>query len=162
MGIDLIWGYTGILSLGHGVYFGLGAYCMAMHLKLAATPNQLPDFMSWSGVESLPWFWVPFHSAGCCLPTRPYCSDDRRLHPRIFHIPQPDQRRFLLHFISSVSHHNRHVIRRPARLYRRNEWTDQLYNLSWLKPAITIDEVVIFLSHLSRRCLLFLFLAVCS
>ena len=33
MGIDLIWGYTGILSLGHGVYFGLGAYCMAMHLE---------------------------------------------------------------------------------------------------------------------------------
>ncbi|WNR45603.1 urea ABC transporter permease subunit UrtC [Paenibacillus roseipurpureus] len=63
IGIDLIWGYTGILSLGHGVYFGLGAYCMAMHLKLTSTPNQLPDFMSWSGVSSLPWFWVPFHSA---------------------------------------------------------------------------------------------------
>jgi urea transport system permease protein len=63
IGIDLIWGYTGILSLGHGVYFGLGAYCMAMHLKLASTRNQLPDFMSWSGVKSLPWFWVPFHSA---------------------------------------------------------------------------------------------------
>ncbi|GFZ76981.1 ABC transporter permease [Paenibacillus marchantiophytorum] len=67
MGIDLIWGYTGILSLGHGVYFGLGAYCMAMHLKLAATPDQLPDFMSWSGVESLPWFWVPFHNAGAAF-----------------------------------------------------------------------------------------------
>ncbi|WP_405030798.1 urea ABC transporter permease subunit UrtC [Paenibacillus hexagrammi] len=62
MGIDLIWGYTGILSLGHGVYFGLGAYCMAMHLKLVSTPQGLPDFMSWSGVESLPWFWVPFHN----------------------------------------------------------------------------------------------------
>lgn len=67
MGIDLIWGYTGILSLGHGVYFGLGAYCMAMHLKLAANPGELPDFMSWSGVESLPWFWVPFHSAGAAF-----------------------------------------------------------------------------------------------
>ncbi|NOU99698.1 urea ABC transporter permease subunit UrtC [Paenibacillus planticolens] len=67
MGIDLIWGYTGILSLGHGVYFGLGAYCMAMHLKLAASPGQLPDFMSWSGVESLPWFWIPFHWAGAAF-----------------------------------------------------------------------------------------------
>ncbi|MFD0696383.1 urea ABC transporter permease subunit UrtC [Paenibacillus sp. GCM10027628] len=67
MGIDLIWGYTGILSLGHGVYFGLGAYCMAMHLKLAAAPDQLPDFMSWSGVETLPWFWVPFHNAGAAF-----------------------------------------------------------------------------------------------
>ncbi|RTE08852.1 urea ABC transporter permease subunit UrtC [Paenibacillus whitsoniae] len=63
IGIDLIWGFTGILSLGHGVFFGLGAYCMAMHLKLASTPQGLPDFMSWSGVESLPWFWAPFHSA---------------------------------------------------------------------------------------------------
>ncbi|AFC28021.1 urea ABC transporter permease UrtC [Paenibacillus mucilaginosus 3016] len=67
MGLDLIWGYTGILSLGHGVYFGLGAYCMAMHLKLAASPDGLPDFMSWSGVEQLPWFWTPFQSAGAAL-----------------------------------------------------------------------------------------------
>jgi urea transport system permease protein len=67
MGLDLIWGYTGILSLGHGVYFGLGAYCMAMHLKLTASAGELPDFMSWSGVEKLPWFWQPFHSAGLSL-----------------------------------------------------------------------------------------------
>jgi urea transport system permease protein len=60
LGIDLIWGYTGILSLGHGVYFGLGAYCMAMYLKLEADGGRLPDFMSWSGRESLPWFWKPF------------------------------------------------------------------------------------------------------
>jgi urea transport system permease protein len=63
VGLDLIWGFTGILSLGHGVYFGLGAYCMAMHLKLVASKGELPDFMSWSGVEQLPWFWQPFHSA---------------------------------------------------------------------------------------------------
>ncbi len=60
LGIDLIWGYTGILSLGHGVYFGLGAYCMAMYLKLEAEGGKLPDFMSWSGRETLPWFWKPF------------------------------------------------------------------------------------------------------
>ncbi|WP_127579901.1 urea ABC transporter permease subunit UrtC [Paenibacillus koleovorans] len=63
LGIDLIWGYAGILSLGHGVFFGLGAYSMAMHLKLVASDGALPDFMSWSGVESLPWFWMPFESA---------------------------------------------------------------------------------------------------
>ncbi len=34
MGIDMIWGYTGILSLGHGLYFALGGYAMAMYLKL--------------------------------------------------------------------------------------------------------------------------------
>lgn len=60
IGISLIWGYTGILSLGHGVYFGLGAYCMAMYLKLEASGGRLPDFMEWSGVNKLPWFWKPF------------------------------------------------------------------------------------------------------
>lgn len=60
IGLDLIWGFTGILSLGHGVYFGLGAYCMAMYLKLEAAQGKLPDFMSWSGLERLPWFWQPF------------------------------------------------------------------------------------------------------
>ena len=63
LGIDLIWGYTGILSLGHGVYFGLGAYCMAMYLKLEASGGKIPDFMSWSGQETLPWFWKPFSFA---------------------------------------------------------------------------------------------------
>ncbi|HEY0827031.1 MAG TPA: urea ABC transporter permease subunit UrtC, partial [Bacilli bacterium] len=67
IGLDLIWGFTGILSLGHGVFFGLGAYCMAMHLKLVASHGELPDFMSWSGVEKLPWFWNLFHSAGSAI-----------------------------------------------------------------------------------------------
>lgn len=62
LGLDLIWGYTGILSLGHGVYFGLGAYCMAMYLKLEAARGKIPDFMSWSGLDALPWFWKPFSS----------------------------------------------------------------------------------------------------
>lgn len=62
IGLDLIWGYTGILSLGHGVYFGLGAYCMAMYLKMEAAQGKILDFMSWSGLEVLPWFWQPFAS----------------------------------------------------------------------------------------------------
>ena len=60
LGLDMIWGYTGIMSLGHGVYFGLGAYCMAMYLKLAASGGGLPDFMVWSGFDSLPAWWAPF------------------------------------------------------------------------------------------------------
>jgi len=67
LGIDLIWGYTGILSLGHGVFFGLGAYCMAMYLKLESSGGKVPDFMSWSGQEVLPWFWKPFASAPFAL-----------------------------------------------------------------------------------------------
>ena len=50
LGIDLIWGYAGVLSLGHGVFFGLGAYAMGMHLMLeigakGVYQNVLPDFM---------------------------------------------------------------------------------------------------------------------
>ncbi len=62
LGLDLLWGYTGILSLGHGVFFGLGAYAMAMHLKLEAGGSRLPDFMDWMGLTKLPWFWEPFKS----------------------------------------------------------------------------------------------------
>jgi len=60
LALDLIWGYSGMLSLGHGVFFGLGAYAMAMYLKLEAAQEALPDFMSWSGLTELPWFWAPF------------------------------------------------------------------------------------------------------
>ncbi len=77
VGIVLIWGHAGILSLGQGVYFGLGSYFMAMFLKLEAAANAdsssgtalsaffgsagLPDFMAWNSIETLPWWWEPFH-----------------------------------------------------------------------------------------------------
>ncbi|WP_218082856.1 urea ABC transporter permease subunit UrtC [Anthocerotibacter panamensis] len=72
LGMDLVWGYTGMLSLGHGVFFGLGAYAMAMHLKLEVGNagnfgTDLPDFMFWNGVTELPWFWQPFHYFGFTL-----------------------------------------------------------------------------------------------
>jgi urea transport system permease protein len=60
VGLDLIWGYTGIMSLGHGVFFGMGAYCMGMYLKLESSGQSLPDFMAWSGVLELPLLWKPF------------------------------------------------------------------------------------------------------
>lgn len=63
LSIDLIWGYTGILSLGHGVFFGLGGYGMGMYLKLVASKGNLPDFMSWSGRTTLPWFWEFYKNA---------------------------------------------------------------------------------------------------
>ena len=67
LGIDLIWGFTGLLSLGHGVFFTLGGYALAMYLKLQIPPtasSQLPEFMSLYGVTELPWFWKPFYSFG--------------------------------------------------------------------------------------------------
>ncbi len=71
LGLVLCWGDAGILSLGQGVFFGLGGYCMAMFLKLeASTPEAtkiqstpgIPDFMDWNQITALPWFWEPFHS----------------------------------------------------------------------------------------------------
>ncbi|WP_438969818.1 urea ABC transporter permease subunit UrtC [Methylophaga sp.] len=65
----LLWGYGGILSLGQGVFFGLGGYAMAMFLKLEASDPEttkiqstpgIPDFMDWNQLTELPWFWVPF------------------------------------------------------------------------------------------------------
>jgi urea transport system permease protein len=70
LGIDLIWGYTGLLSLGHGIFFALGGYALAMHLKLQIPPDasiQLPEFMSLYGVTELPLFWKPFYSLGFSL-----------------------------------------------------------------------------------------------
>lgn len=61
LGIDLIWGYTGILSLGHGLFFALGGYSLAMYLQLQPS-GQIPEFFSLYGVTELPAFWQPFNS----------------------------------------------------------------------------------------------------
>ncbi|MGF1525037.1 MAG: urea ABC transporter permease subunit UrtC [Leptolyngbyaceae cyanobacterium] len=63
LGIDLIWGFTGLLSLGHGIFFALGGYAFAMFLQLNSLPDgQLPEFFGLYGVSALPWFWKPFYS----------------------------------------------------------------------------------------------------
>lgn len=71
VGLVLCWGMGGILSLGQGVFFGLGGYCMAMFLKLeASTPENtsiqstpgIPDFMDWNQLTALPAWWEPFNS----------------------------------------------------------------------------------------------------
>lgn len=63
VGIGLAWGRGGMLTLGQGVYFGLGAYMMAMHLKLGdAGPDGTPDFMALISGDGVPWWWEPFRS----------------------------------------------------------------------------------------------------
>lgn len=71
VGLVLCWGYGGILSLGQGIFFGLGGYIMAMFLKLEASDPEstkiqstpgIPDFMDWNQVTELPFFWEPFYS----------------------------------------------------------------------------------------------------
>jgi urea transport system permease protein len=71
LGLVMLWGYGGVLSLGQGVFFGLGGYAMAMFLKLEAsdpistkiqsTPG-IPDFMDWNQLTALPLWWQPFES----------------------------------------------------------------------------------------------------
>ena len=68
LSLDLVWGYTGILSLGHGAFFGLGGYMMGMHLMREIGDRGvygnplLPDFMVFLNWEELPWFWYGFDS----------------------------------------------------------------------------------------------------
>ncbi|MEU8110680.1 urea ABC transporter permease subunit UrtC [Micromonospora sp. NPDC048947] len=70
VGIGIAWGRGGMLTLGQGVFFGLGGYAMAMHLKLAdAGPGGMPDFMQLYGqLDELPLWWRPFASPWFALP----------------------------------------------------------------------------------------------
>lgn len=67
LGLDLLWGYAGTLSMGQSVFFGLGAYSFGMYLKLESGGGKLPDFMNWSGLDTLPAFWVPFANPAFAL-----------------------------------------------------------------------------------------------
>jgi urea transport system permease protein len=71
VGLVMVWGYGGVLSLGQGVFFGLGGYAMAMFLKLEASDPEttkiqstpgIPDFMDWNQITELPLMWLPFRS----------------------------------------------------------------------------------------------------
>ncbi|RZL91860.1 MAG: urea ABC transporter permease subunit UrtC [Variovorax sp.] len=71
VGLVMVWGYGGVLSLGQGVFFGLGGYAMAMFLKLEASDPEttkiqstpgIPDFMDWNQITQLPLMWLPFKS----------------------------------------------------------------------------------------------------
>jgi len=66
LSVDLIWGFAGILSLGHGAFFALGGYAMGMHLMRQIGPRgvyghpELPDFMVFLNWKELPWYWWGF------------------------------------------------------------------------------------------------------
>ncbi len=68
LALDLIWGYAGILSLGHGAFFGLGGYAMGMYLMRQIGERgvyghpELPDFMVFLNWKELPWYWYGFDS----------------------------------------------------------------------------------------------------
>ena len=66
LAVDLVWGYCGILSLGHAAFFALGGYAMGMYLMRQIGPRGvygdpvLPDFMVFLNWKALPWFWLGF------------------------------------------------------------------------------------------------------
>ncbi len=72
LAMDLLWGFAGILSLGHGVFFAIGGYCMGMYLmrsigEAGVYRSNLPDFMVFLDWKELPWFWRPFDNFGFAL-----------------------------------------------------------------------------------------------
>ncbi|PJI46388.1 MAG: urea ABC transporter permease subunit UrtC [Pseudomonas sp.] len=58
LALDLVWGYAGLLSLGHGLFFALGGYAMGMYLMREASGDQLPAFMTFLSWTELPWYWA--------------------------------------------------------------------------------------------------------
>ena len=74
LSVDLVWGFAGILSLGHGAFFALGGYAMGMHLMRQIGERgvyghpELPDFMVFLDWKELPWYWLGFDSAWFALP----------------------------------------------------------------------------------------------
>ena len=129
IGLVLCWGYGGILSLGQGVFFGLGGYAMAMYLKLEAssvantkiqsTPG-IPDFMDWNQITQLPFFWQPFHSLTFTVAGDPDHSGVLRLPDRCCDVQAPGRRRLFRHHHPGRRRDPDHPDRRPAGLYRRH------------------------------------------
>ena len=67
LGLDLLWGYAGVLSLGQAIFFGIGAYSIGMSMLLTSAGKgvygeAIPDFMVWNQVTYLPLFWKPYRS----------------------------------------------------------------------------------------------------
>lgn len=66
LALDLVWGYLGVLSLGHGAFFALGGYAWAMYLMCQIGDRgvygnaEMPDFMVFMNLKELPWFWLGF------------------------------------------------------------------------------------------------------
>jgi urea transport system permease protein len=74
LGLGLLWGYAGILSLGQAVFFGLGGYSIGMYLmfNIGAEGSKYgdplrPDFMVWVQIMELPWYWPPYRSFAFAL-----------------------------------------------------------------------------------------------
>ena len=116
LSVDLIWGFCGILSLGHGAFFALGGYAMGMYLMrqigsrgVYADPV-LPDFMVFLNWKELPWFWHGFDSFPFAALMVLRRAGAARLRVRLVRLPLAGHRRL------SLDHHPGHDLRADARL----------------------------------------------
>ena len=135
LGLDLIWGYGGMLSLGQGLFFGLGAYGFAMFLKLQAGGGKLPDFMFWSGLTELPWFWAPFSSPVFAVAAALANPGAAGRHSRLLCLSQPCAGRLFLDHHPGADAPDQHLVCRPAGVYRRHQRHHQL----WRGQALWLD-----------------------
>ena len=113
LAMDLIWGYTGILSLGHGLFFALGGYAMGMYLmrQIGRDGNyksDLPDFMVFLDWKALPWHWSFSDSFVATLILIVAVPGTGGLRVRLLRLPLAHQGRLLLH------HHPGDDVRRDA------------------------------------------------
>ena len=102
LALDLVWGYCGILSLGHGAFFALGGYAMGMYLMrqigtrgVYAHPV-LPDFMVFLNWKELPWYWYGFDSFPFAMLMVAARAGAAGVRVRLARLPQPRHRRLPL------------------------------------------------------------------
>ena len=116
LALDLVWGYCGILSLGHGAFFALGGYAMGMYLMRQIGARGvygnpiLPDFMVFLNYKALPWFWYGFDNFWFAVHHGGAGAGPARLRLRLVRLPQPRHRRL------PVDHHPGDDLRAAARL----------------------------------------------
>jgi hypothetical protein len=132
LALDLVWGFCGILSLGHGAFFALGGYAMGMYLMrqigtAASTPIPiLPDFMVFLNYKELPWYWHGFDQFWFAALMVVLVPGLLAFVLRLVRLPQPRHRRL------SVDHHPGDDLRAAAGLLpqrhglRRQQRPDRL------------------------------------
>ena len=90
--MDLVWGYAGVLSLCHAMFFALGGYAMGMYLMRAIGTegnyrSSLPDFMVFLDWKELPWYWYGFNRFGFALVDGAARARSRRVRLRLLRLP---------------------------------------------------------------------------
>ncbi len=99
LSLDLIWGYLGILSLGHGLFFAIGGYVIAMHLLKHSfeVTGTVPDFLQFMGWKDFPFYWAGFGSFPYALIVAIAVTTLDRRRVRLCVVPLAGRRRLFRH-----------------------------------------------------------------